>query len=260
MLERAAILIADSACHALVRSVLQSAGFDCASFADLTQMLRSLRRDDYRLVIVDVDAPGEDWRALIPQLRDQTASQSLIIGVGTRPDSASTALDAGADDFVHAPLSRHELHSRIQAAVRRANRDRPPGRALALGPCRLDGSALKLVSAKRQVALTAREAALASALFQRPGALVSRRTLSRIWEVEEDIAGRSIEQHIYQLRRKLKLCVGAALVLRSVYGRGYQLELAIPGDAEGSSVVRTAADSLRSEMAGAGVSTLQPAF
>jgi len=256
MLERAAILIADSACHALVRSVLQSAGFDCASFVDLTQMLRSLRRDDWRLVIVDVDAPGEDWRALIPQLRDQTASQSLIIGVGTRPDSASTALDAGADDFVHAPLSRHELHSRIQAALRRADRDRPPGRALALGPCRLDGAALKLVSARRQVA----QAALASALFRRPGALVSRRTLSRIWEVEEDIAGRSIEQHIYQLRRKLKLCVGAALVLRSVYGRGYQLELAIPGDAEGSSVVRTAADSLRSEMAGAGVSTLQPAF
>jgi DNA-binding response OmpR family regulator len=79
------------------------------------------------------------------------------------------------------------------------------------------------------VALTSRETALARCLFQTPGGLVSRRRLAHIWEADEDIASRSIEQHVYQLRRKLKRCVGDAVVLRSVYARGYQLEcLAVP--------------------------------
>ena len=58
---------------------------------------------------------------------------------------------------------------------------------------------------------------------------MSRRRLAHIWEAEEDIAGRSIDQHVYQLRRKLKRCVGDAVVLRSVYARGYQLEALVAG-------------------------------
>jgi DNA-binding winged helix-turn-helix (wHTH) protein len=39
------------------------------------------------------------------------------------------------------------------------------------------------------------------------------------------MSSHTIEQHIYQLRRKLKRCVGEAIALRGVYGSGYRMDV-----------------------------------
>ena len=231
-MERACMLIGDGTSALQVRKGLATAGFEGVCFADLVPLLRSLRREDCRLLVVDVDMPGEDWPAVFSQLHGTASQRPVVVGVGTRPHAASLALDGGADEFVPLPLSETELCSRIQAALRRSRPTCVPATSLACGPCVLDLVAQRLVSARGRVDLTAREAALARQLFQVPGGLVSRRALARVWELEEELAGRTIEQHIYQLRRKLHWCVGDALLLRSVYARGYQLECMMSDAAE----------------------------
>jgi DNA-binding response OmpR family regulator len=226
------MLIRDRTSQLQVQEGLAVAGFEGVGFCDVTQLLRSLRREDCRLLVIDVDMPGEDWSAVISQLHDAAAQQLLVVGVGALPHGASLALDGGADEFVPLPLSAQELRSRIRAALRREERVYAPVTSLACGPCALDLAGQQLVSTRARIDLTAREAALARQLFQSPGGLVSRRALARIWEIDEDLAGRSIEQHVYQLRRKLRLCVGNALALRSVYARGYQLECVAAQNAE----------------------------
>ena len=211
------------------RAALALVGFDTVAFTGVAGLLRGWRRDEGRLLFIDVDLPGEDWPAVIAQLHEGAPRRTVVVGVGASAPSASVALEAGADEYIALPCRAPELAPRLQAALRRADPGPTVETALSCGPCALDVAARKLVASRGSVELTSRETALARCLFQTPGGLVSRRRLAHIWETDEDLAGRSIDQHVYQLRRKLKRCVGDAVVLRSVYARGYQLEcLVVP--------------------------------
>lgn len=224
-MERAGILMADGVARDRFRSLVDTLGHDTVVYGGVTQLLRGGRRDDMRLLFLDVDLPEDDWAGVIAQLHESSPSRVVVVGIGATALAPAVALDAGADEFVALPCRVQELGARVQAALRRVAPARDnTGSALRCGPCALDVTARKLVAPRGSVELTSRETALARCLFQTAGGIVSRRRLAHIWEAEEDIAGRSIDQHVYQLRRKLKRCVGDAVVLRSVYARGYQLE------------------------------------
>ncbi len=75
--------------------------------------------------------------------------------------------------------------------------------------------------------LTPREFAVAWILFSRCGEYVSRRQMAgAVWSSSDDIVGRTLEQHIYKLRKKLELNGTRGVQLRAVYARGYQLDVA----------------------------------
>jgi DNA-binding winged helix-turn-helix (wHTH) protein len=78
---------------------------------------------------------------------------------------------------------------------------------------------------------------------------VTRARLAQdVWGTDAGITGRSIEQHIYQLRRKLKRCAGEALALRGVYGSGYRIDAAaVPRTSSGPSSAPTAAPGLAAQ-------------
>ncbi|WP_158244200.1 response regulator transcription factor [Trinickia dabaoshanensis] len=78
-----------------------------------------------------------------------------------------------------------------------------------------------------QIPLTPREFAMAWLLFSNAGKFLSRAQIaSSVWGACEDIAGRSIEQHIYKLRKKLQLSGQGGANLKTVYALGYKLDLA----------------------------------
>lgn len=61
-------------------------------------------------------------------------------------------------------------------------------------------------------------------LFSTSGAFLSRQQIaSAVWGTEASVAERSIEQHIYKLRKKLGFGEATGVELRTVYAHGYQL-------------------------------------
>jgi DNA-binding winged helix-turn-helix (wHTH) protein len=78
-----------------------------------------------------------------------------------------------------------------------------------------------------EIALTPREFAMAWMLFSNAGKFLSRAQIaSSVWGACEEVAGRSIEQHIYKLRKKLRLSGQGGANLKTVYALGYKLDLA----------------------------------
>ena len=226
-MNKAALLIEDKETQLVVRTALECAGFHCEVYASSATLLRGIKRDDHGLVVVDFDDALADCAALVDWRRNWLNPQVTLVALGRAdPLTAAQVLNAGMDDFVAKPVRGAELLARVGAAVRR-RQPQPAAPGLSVAGCSIDPAASAIVSRSQRVGLTARELALAQLLFENAGQLVTRARLAQdVWGTDADITGRSIEQHIYQLRRKLKRCAGEALALRGVYGSGYRIDAA----------------------------------
>ncbi len=209
----------------VVRTALECAGFDCAEFNSTLSLLRGIKRDDLRLIVLDIDGEA-DWRSVLECRRNWLNPAVVVIAVGSA-DTANTALalEAGVDDCVAKPVRGAELVARIQAAARRRSEPSASG-SVSLAGYTIDRDSCCLRTTGSQVALTGRELALIQILFENVGKLVTRQRLAtEVWGADAHLSSRTIEQHVYQVRRKLRLCAGQALCVRSIYGCGYRLEL-----------------------------------
>lgn len=225
-MKKAALLIEDKDAALAVRTALECAGFQCETYAEMVPMLRALRRDEHAAIIVDASPATVDCAAILEWRSNWLGLQVALVALG--PDDGQSAmrqLDLGVDDYVAKPVHGAELLARLRAVQRRRLAATSP-QGPSIAGCSIDRAACAIVSVSARVALTGRELALAQLLFENAGQVVTRTRLARdVWGQEVELAKRSIEQHIYQLRRKIKCCVGDALTLRGVYGSGYRLDV-----------------------------------
>lgn len=216
-----------------VRTVLEPAGFDCCHFPHETALLVALRRQCVDLILVDTEKFNASLICAWLGCRTGESTPLILLSPACGADEVAHALDSGVEDFIRRPVAPVELVARIHAVLRRY-RKADARQLLRLRGFSLDRAACALFDRSERVDLTPREFALAWLFFSSAGSYLSRKTLSAlIWGVDEEISNRSIEQHVYMLRKKLNLSPARGLQLRAAYNKGYRLELvgdlAIPG-------------------------------
>jgi len=81
---------------------------------------------EHHLLILDLGLPDMSGIEVLDRIRDERGESVPVffLSAETDPDARLNALEAGADDFLHKPVSLRELHSRIDAALRRSSRAR----------------------------------------------------------------------------------------------------------------------------------------
>lgn len=214
-----------------VRTILQRAGFTCTHFASDTLLLRGLRRDTYDLVVVDFAIAPRDDDSILTWLTCRSGDVTPVIGLSPVHSAEITALvlNCGADDLLVRPFEPIELVARVQALLRRCQR-RVVRRTIELAGFTLDRESGRFTYRGTPIELTPREFSMAWLFFSSPGVYISRETIgTSIWSADSEIAGRTIEQHVYKLRKKLQLGPERGVIIRTAYSQGYRLELT--GDA-----------------------------
>lgn len=219
-----------------IRQVLLRAGFNCENFDTESAFMRGIRRKNYDLILIDVPIEPKDDDPILSWLNYRSADDTAVIVTSTARNPFMTAmlLNCGADDFIVRPFEPIEFIARINALLRRTKR-RPAKSTIELAGFSLDRDAEKLSNRGASVELTPREFSIAWLLFSSPGIYISRETIGlTIWNANGDIAGRTIEQHVYKLRKKLQLGPERGVILRTAYNQGYRLEVT---DGTGNAVV-----------------------
>lgn len=198
-------------------------GIDCARFTDELSLIRFLQRNSAALVIFDAT------QSQIPALATlkwrtchfRTDLPVMMIGRSWDSEAVTEALDAGVDEVVIGTASVDEIMARARRSIARCRGSRVVDRLTVAGYT-IDRSARTVCFGDRCVSLTARELSLAWLLFMNAGALMSREQLANaVWGKDADLAGRSLEQHIYKLRSKLALDGRDGSQLKTVYSLGY---------------------------------------
>lgn len=86
-----------------------------------TQAYEIWEREHPRIVITDLEMPGMSGIELIRKIRQNETHQYthiIVITAHTDDDSFAESVEAGADDYIHKPITEFELKNRLLAASR----------------------------------------------------------------------------------------------------------------------------------------------
>lgn len=208
-----------------VTSYLGARGFGVAAAFVVEDLWRRLQRRGADVVVIDLQACGDDPLAVLRELRRRTmAAVVVVVEQAADPIDRILALEMGADDVLARPLVPRELLARLRAFQRRvAAARRYEAASYRFAGWRFLPAQRRLIAPDEAVQrLTRGECALLRALAAAPHRLLSReRLLQAVHPRSESAAERSIDVVVARLRRKL----GAArAVITAERGVGYRFD------------------------------------
>ena len=214
---------------------LEQTGHATRGFSRASEMDVALAGEVPDLFLLDVMLPDEDGISVLKRLRADSRTANVPIMMLTAKSTefdTVCGLDAGADDYLAKPFGMMELISRVNALLRRHERDVQTGQremaaagdgeTLVAGPICLNVARYQVTADGEEVQLTHKEFEMLRYLMENRGIVVSRDLLlDRVWGYS--IAGetRTVDVHIRHIRQKLG---DDAPYIETVRGVGYRLK------------------------------------
>lgn len=205
--------IADIICR-----FLHKEGFTTAHLDNGNTVVEFVRNTPPDIIILDLMLPGIDGVTLCKLLRQESDVPIIMVTAKVAETERLIGFDVGADDYVCKPFSALELTMRVKVHLRRSLRHQSNDGGLIL-----DKEKLKLAYQDIQIDLTSIEFALMELLIEKPGKVFSRNyILDNIYQDYRVVSDRTVDSHIRNLRKKLKLLEQEHDFVQSVYGAGYR--------------------------------------
>ncbi|WP_426397316.1 response regulator transcription factor [Ralstonia sp. R-29] len=223
-----AVLTTNAASFALIAACLSAQDVTCVRFDDALTLIRAGRTEGFDLLMIDAQQFSTAGRLLLAGREGNTRMRSptLVFGQFADRHEMVAAFEAGIEDIISGHFTADELCARVRRILRAGDRSTQAAThgQVVVGPYRLCQLTRTVTLHEAPIRLTAREFATAWLLFSSSGAFLSRQQIaSAIWGIEVSLVERSIEQHIYKLRKKLGFGQATGVELKTVYARGYQL-------------------------------------
>jgi DNA-binding response OmpR family regulator len=206
----------------LVRSYLDSNGFEVAVEYRGDRVLGRVQTDRPDLLILDLGLPGQSGFTVCKEVRAAQSVPILILTARNSDIDQVLGLELGADDFVIKPVEPRVLVARIHALLRRSRAAAPQEhRTLQFGGLFIDTAARAVRVGDEEVALSSNEFDLLLYLATHPGEIQSRETLyQQLYRRDYDGVDRTLDVRISHLRRKLG-DTGEPERIKTVWGHGY---------------------------------------
>ncbi len=206
---------------------LTNAGYTVDWVGSAERAEQALDGESFDLAIVDIGLPGVDGLELTRRLRTRGLTMPvLILTARDALHDRVQGLDLGADDYMLKPFELPELLARLRALLRRSQA--ATSAVLAFGPLEMDTALRRVQLGGKPMELGPREwTVLEYLLMQTPKPAAKDKLLATLTGWDKEITPNAIEVYVSRLRAKLE---PAGVLLRSIRGFGYRLELAAPAD------------------------------
>ncbi len=198
----------DSALRRVLGTTLRAFGFAAKSEPSGEDALEILRREEFDVVLLDINMPGMGGIAACRAIRQLVPSLNiLMLTVQDQQEKKVEALDAGADDYITKPFEAKELAARIRSAVRRSHALQRAGELktiIRVGDLELHTEKRRLLKSGKQVRLTPKEFEILHYLMSHLGYPVTHTTLLRaVWGAEYGAEVEYLRTFMRQLRKKI---------------------------------------------------------
>ncbi len=176
----------------------------------------------FDLVVLDWMLPGVSGLDICKKMNGAVP----ILMVTARADASDIilGLEMGADDFVTKPFEIPVLLARVRAILRRsqtAQNTQEENGVLQVDQLKIDLGAHQVFCAGEEVILTPSEFKLLTALIRNQGRVLSREKLIELVQGQGvAVVDRSIDTHVFGLRKKLGSC---STTIETIRGVGYRV-------------------------------------
>ena len=230
MCEPIRILVVDDEAdiREILRILLESKGYAVTCAANGKEAVAHIAdHPETDLVILDIMMPGLSGIQACGEIRTYSSAPILFLTAKTLETDKAEAYAAGGDDYLGKPFSQGELLMKVESLVRRYRvyrgkpAERPPQRRLVLyrdkGYVLRDGEVIPL---------TNKEIDILQYFLDHRGVIVDARALYEgVWKDKYlPSSHNTVMVHILNLRKKLEPDPTNPTLIRTVWGKGYQLD------------------------------------
>lgn len=186
-----------------------------------SEALDRLRFYSYDLIILDWGLPDISGLEILTTYRASNGHSPILFLTGKGAVSEiTTALDAGADDYLSKPFDMNELLSRIRAILRRPQKTSTD--SITAGPLTLNLTTFQLSKNGVDVVIIPKEFALLEFFMKHPNEVFNIETLmERLWPAEAEASPEVVRTYISRLRQKLE-APGEPSMFQTVHRVGYK--------------------------------------
>lgn len=204
---------------------LREAGFSVDVRGDGDSALQLVLTVSYDAAVVDLMLPGMDGLSLIETMRRRNIhTPVLILSARQSVDDRIQGLQRGGDDYMVKPFSFSELLARVQALIRRDQKNSQP-MLLKVGSLEMDLLKHEIYRAGQKIDLPAKEYALLEYLMRHPGMVISKTAiLERVYDYSFDPQTNVVDVLVCRLRNKIDKDFEDKMI-HTVRGMGYVLKV-----------------------------------
>jgi len=206
----------------LLKLYLEPNGYECITKTNGYEAINYLENHEVDLVLLDIMMPGIDGWETAKLIRGFSNVPIIMLTAMDQTTDVVKGLGIGADDYIAKPFEEEVLLARIKALLRRMG-----------SPSKIEEDGLiwdegnhELTFEDEVINLTPKEFEMLGLLLHNKKAVFSREKLiERIWGLEANTEGRTVDSHIRNIRDK---CRKAGFPiddhLLTVWGLGYKWE------------------------------------
>ena len=179
------------------------------------------------LVVLDVMMPGMSGYEACGKIRALSNAPILFLTAKSAEADMISAYGSGGDDFLSKPFSHGELLAKVNSLLRRYREYRGKDESgLSIGDLDVDFASHSVKCMGNPVALTDTEYAILEHLLKHRGTTVTAAELyEAVWgEKFLSGSGNTVMVHVLNLRRKVEADPSSPKLIRTVWGKGYQID------------------------------------
>lgn len=206
--------------------LMQLEGYQAKYEHDGQAGLNTYQQEKFDLLIVDIMMPIMDGYELCKAIR-KADQDTPIIFLSAKSDEIDkvVGLELGADDFISKPFGAREIIARIHAIMRRKTHKMNSEVKFNLSDLMIDPSANRAYRDAQTIELSSRDIKILMLFNQHKGQIITRDMISDFaWGHDFLFNSRAIDQHIFQLRKRIEIDPQNPLIIQTVHGEGYRFE------------------------------------
>ena len=208
----------DKAMLALIKNALSKDGHTVTCICQVTETLQD-NLSPYDLILLDIMMPGTDGYTFCREIRSYTDCPILFLTAKSLEEDVAFGFSVGADDYIKKPFSILELRARVNAHLRRDQREKV--QCFCVGSVRFFLIKKEIWADGEKLSFTKSEYEISLLLAKNHGQIYSKEQIFENvfgYDKESDIS--AITEHIKNIRKKL--AAAGLSPIETIWGIGYR--------------------------------------
>jgi len=202
---------------------LEMSGFDVDLAVDGMEAEKIFNSKDFDIVLLDVMMPFKDGFSVGKSIREKNEDIPIVfLTAKSLLDDKKIGFDLGADDYIVKPFKMEELVMRINAILKRSQKNTSSRKEIELKDIYFHPEDRILKIKNNNHNLSSKEAELLFYFIKHQGNVLKREdVLEAVWGTNDYFLGRSMDVYITKLRKYLS--ESEHIKINTVHGIGFKL-------------------------------------